>query len=222
MDLKNLKGIEIKEGNVIKLEDSFDNILFDIKKIIPIDLGLSVQWANCNVGTTLPYESGLYFQWGDTKGWTKEDIEQGNKSFNFDSYKFTNDSGKTFNKYKEKGLFLEPEDDAVTVNMGDEWRMPTEDETNELLKLSRKWVNKNGINGYEFTGKNGKKLFIPATGYVKDNTINSENSEGLVWTSNICSGNVKQGKLFYFYNGGGQNFCLLDRSYGLTIRGVKK
>ena len=36
-----------------------------------VDLGLpsGTKWATCNVGATSPEESGLFFQWGDTKGY---------------------------------------------------------------------------------------------------------------------------------------------------------
>lgn len=33
----------------------------------PIDLGLSVLWANYNVGASNPEEDGDYFAWGETQ-----------------------------------------------------------------------------------------------------------------------------------------------------------
>lgn len=35
-----------------------------------VDLGLSVKWANCNLGATTPEEYGTYFAWGETEGVT--------------------------------------------------------------------------------------------------------------------------------------------------------
>ena len=35
-----------------------------------VDLGLSVKWADRNVGATSPEHYGSYFQWGDTEGFT--------------------------------------------------------------------------------------------------------------------------------------------------------
>ena len=35
-----------------------------------VDLGLSVKWADKNVGATSPEEYGSYFQWGDTNAYT--------------------------------------------------------------------------------------------------------------------------------------------------------
>ena len=50
-----------------------------------IDLGLpsGLLWAKCNVGATTEDEAGLYFQWGDIKGYTKEEIEAGKKNIQF-------------------------------------------------------------------------------------------------------------------------------------------
>ena len=33
-----------------------------------IDLGLSVKWADCNVGAENPWDAGRYFLWGDPSG----------------------------------------------------------------------------------------------------------------------------------------------------------
>ena len=41
-----------------------------------VDLGLpsGKKWAKCNLGASSEEEYGLYFQWGDTVGYTKEQI----------------------------------------------------------------------------------------------------------------------------------------------------
>ena len=38
-----------------------------------IDLGLpsGTKWASCNVGASKPEEFGLYFAWGETQGYTR-------------------------------------------------------------------------------------------------------------------------------------------------------
>ena len=35
-------------------------------EIVAVDLGLSVKWANCNIGANNPHEYGDYFAWGET------------------------------------------------------------------------------------------------------------------------------------------------------------
>ena len=104
-----------------------------------VDLGLPSQlkWAKCNIGANSEEESGLYFQWGDTQGYTAEQVgnSEGLKAFNWADYKFSIDgSDSNFSKYNrsDSKTVLDPEDDAAHVNMGGNWRMPTFDEYKEL------------------------------------------------------------------------------------------
>ena len=105
-----------------------------------IDLGLPSRllWADRNIGATTPEESGLYFQWGDTQGYTAEQVGSGGgqKYFDWSDYKFSIDgSSSNFSKYNktDSKTVLDPEDDAAHLNMGGNWRMPTFDDFKELL-----------------------------------------------------------------------------------------
>ena len=105
-----------------------------------VDLGLPSQlkWAKYNIGATNEEEAGLYFQWGDTQGYTAEQVGDGEglKKFDWASYKFSIDgSNSNFSKYNasDSKTVLDPEDDAAHVNMGGNWRMPTFEEYKELL-----------------------------------------------------------------------------------------
>ena len=104
-----------------------------------VDLGLPSGnlWAKYNIGATSEKESGLYFQWGDTQGYTAEQVGDGEglKAFNQEDYKFSiNGLIYNFSKYNktDNKTVLDPEDDAAHVNMGGNWRTPTEDEFIEL------------------------------------------------------------------------------------------
>ena len=105
-----------------------------------VDLGLPSQlkWAKCNIGATSEEEAGLFFQWGDTQGYTAEQVGEGEglKAFDLATYKFLIDGveWKGFSKYNasDSKTVLDPEDDAAHVNMGGSWRMPTENEFIEL------------------------------------------------------------------------------------------
>lgn len=46
-----------------------------------IDLGLpsSLLWVDRNIGASSPEESGLYFHWGDTQGYTAEQVGDGGR-----------------------------------------------------------------------------------------------------------------------------------------------
>ena len=104
-----------------------------------VDLGLpsNIKWAKCNVGASTPEETGLFFQWGDTQGYTAEQVGngEGKKAFSWGDYKFSVDgSPSNFSKYNETDVktVLDLEDDAVRANMGGNWRMPTLDDYKEL------------------------------------------------------------------------------------------
>ena len=104
-----------------------------------IDLGLpsGILWADRNIGAATPEDSGLYFQWGDTQGYTAEQVGDGEglKAFSWADYKFSIDgSSSNFSKYNasDSKTVLDPEDDAAHVNMGGNWRMPTFEDYKEL------------------------------------------------------------------------------------------
>ena len=104
-----------------------------------VDLGLPshLKWAKCNIGANSEEESGLYFQWGDTQGYTAEQVGNGEglKAFAYADYKWSVDgSPSNFRKYNasDKKTVLDPEDDAAHVIMGGNWRMPTFEEYKEL------------------------------------------------------------------------------------------
>ncbi len=135
-----------------------------------VDLGLSVMWATCNVGTTIPEDYGDYFAWGETMPKTEYNV------FNYKYYKVRNPRDArdciqtkycTEKKYGivDNKTVLELEDDAAHVNWGGDWRMPTEEEFDELIKKCT-WFRtiKNGIYGFDVTGPNGKSIFLPAAG----------------------------------------------------------
>lgn len=104
-----------------------------------IDLGLpsGALWADKNIGAATPEDVGLYFQWGDTQGYTAEQVgnEEGQKGFRWADYKWSIDGSSTnFSKYNalDSKTVLDPEDDVAHAIMGGNWRMPTFEEWKEL------------------------------------------------------------------------------------------
>lgn len=129
-----------------------------------IDLGLSVKWASCNLGTSKPEGYGSYYAWGMTKPLEKQDEAK-------------------VGKYT-KGSTLNPADDAAMVKLGGKWRMPTKEEMDELKnKCKHKWTKVNGVNGCRFTGPNGKSIFIPAAGYYVDGSYIFVGIDGSCWSA---------------------------------------
>lgn len=157
---------------------------------VAVDLGLpsGTKWANMNVGATSPEDPGLYFQWGDTVGYTIEelqnnDIVSGMNDFNnyFDGTPVTG-----FKKYdKNKLLRLESSDDAASVHMGGSWRMPTSEELNELFNMTTKTRYDEDWN--EITSSNPRPGSVK---YVKFNSRYNDNSI-VFWYSGECDGVYK-------------------------------
>lgn len=159
-----------------------DELLFDINGYEYVDMGEVGIWAKYPIGVSdwnTWKNDILYFQWGDTEGYTVQQIEDGEKNFVWRSYKFGGDDrgGQTKYNSSDNLTILESEDDAAHVNMGGAWRMPTVEEFQKLVDLCDNKITTNyegtGIAGTIFTLKNdsSKKLFIPKTGRYVANTV---------------------------------------------------
>lgn len=192
-----------------------------------VDLGLpsGTLWATCNVGASKPSDFGLYFQWGDTKGYTKEQvgIEEEQKAFTWADYKYSiKGTSQFFTKYKKKDETLELEDDAANVHMGGNWHMPTPTQIQELIdNTTSEWIEQDGVNGRLFASKKdvSKSIFIPAAGYAWNGFVHFRECIGYVWSCMLDK----------YYNGSwGLDFdsegtSLYDsggRYNGVSIRGV--
>ena len=192
-----------------------------------VDLGLpsGTLWATCNVGASKPSDYGLYFQWGDTQGYTADQVGTGDEQMYFDwsDYKFSIDEGNSnFTKYTTTGATLELEDDAAHANMGGDWHMPTSEQIQELLdNTTTAWTTQDDVNGRLFTSTkdNSKSIFIPAAGIAQRGLIQGSEGCGSVWSSMLNTDYVGNGQHLYFYS---DNVHLYDRHRycGHSVRGV--
>ena len=193
--------------------------------MIPVDLGLpsGKMWAKGNLGADNEEESGLYYQWGDTQGYTKEQI--GNpKQFNWANYKWGIDgSSSNFSKYNstDSKTVLDLEDDAVYAELGGNWKMPTHEDWQELYNnTSREWTQVNGVNGYKCTASNGNYIFLPAAGYGAGSSLGDEGSRGYVWSSSLYSVGSSNAFGCYFSSSWfGPDYGNI-RYIGFSVRGV--
>ena len=138
------------------------------QKLKALDLGLSVKWANMNVGASSPEEYGDYFAWGEVK--TKRYYGDYSGYTHFDDKRF-----HKYNYYHYKGsevdslIVLQKDDDVATERMGSRWRMPTADEVEELLTKCNFTPGKlNGAKGLFVTSRDTTverdTLFLPLAG----------------------------------------------------------
>ena len=190
-----------------------------------VDLGLpsGTLWATCNIGASKPVDYGLYFQWGDTKGWTKKQVGK-YKQFSWKDYKFSIDgSYSNFSKYATIGSTLELEDDAVHANMKGDWHMPSHKQIMELIyNTMNTWTTQDEVNGMKFTSKkdSSKFIFIPAAGYAYDGSDFNCGTNGFIWSSMSSKDSVGSGQILGVYLGGAYPGSLSSRYYGFSVRGV--
>lgn len=162
-----------------------------------VDLGLSVLWANANIGANGIYEKGDYYAWGESS--TKSSYTLDNY---FDYYIEVKEGGyvhRGFKQFNKAGLSLiGTEYDTAHNIMGGNWRMPTSDEYNELITkcelTATNLKNENGnplkdeegnilLNYVEVVGPNGQKIVFPFGGRKEaDDYIKRE---GFYWTANM-------------------------------------
>ena len=190
-----------------------------------VDLGIpsGTKWATMNVGASKPSDFGLYFQWGDTVGYTADQVGK-DKQFTWSDYKFTIDidgSSSNFSKYNTAGESLELADDAANANMGGSWHMPSPTQLEELTaNTTTAWTTQDGVNGKLFTSKkNGKSIFVPAAGFAWDGSLYLSGGYGDVWSSVLSTGGVFGGRDLYFYSGYA-HLGNSSRYSGLSVRGV--
>ncbi len=162
-----------------------------------VDLGLpsGLLWAKYNMGTDSQTEIGDYYAWGETSP---------NKKFYFIStykyYETTISKILEILKYSEKDwkTVLELEDDAANANLGVGYRIPTQEDWQELLD-NCKWEaftttlsviidpsQKKVITRWKVTGPNGKYIILPATVGSRADGLNvSPNYDTYYTTANL-------------------------------------
>ena len=179
-----------------------------------VDLGLpsGTLWATCNVGATSPEQAGLYFAFGETTGYSAEQVKKGERSFDSASY--------TAPSVSEN---LNIEQDAAHVNLGGNWRMPTKTECQELIdNCNVVWTddyNGTEVAGCIFTSKvNGNSVFLPAAGLCYDSSVVEVGSDGHYWSTSGLSSSRAWGLRFYCDNLY-MNYYYY-RFYGQPVRGV--
>ena len=194
-----------------------------------VDLGLSVKWANMNVGASKPEDYGDYFAWGETKP---------KKNYDWSTYTLCNGSSSTMTKYCNSSSYgtvdnkttLELVDDAAHSNWGGTWRMPTNEEWSELsTNCTWTWTTQNSVKGYLVKGPNGNSIFLPATGWrSKENLFgiigDAPNDYGYnctYWSSSLYS-RACNARVFNFGSIGHGTGYDNNRCRGCCVRPVTK
>ena len=189
-----------------------------------VDLGLpsGLLWATCNVGADSPEDYGDYFAWGETQ--PKSDYSWSTYQYCMGSYntltKYCNNSSEGYNGFTDNLTTLLPEDDAATANWGSDWRMPTEEEWQELLdNTAVTWTTQNGVNGCLFTASNGNSLFLPAAGHRGNSSLYEAGALGEYWSSSLSD--YSNSAWHLYFNSGNYSICSYSRYLGVSVRPVR-
>ena len=181
-----------------------------------VDLGLSVNWATCNLGATTPYEFGTYYAWGEIT--PKLEYTKENYKYYEGNYKYRNIGSDI-----KSSAF-----DAVSYSWSKRWRMPSKAECQELIsRCEWIWTSMNNIFGYMIKGPNGNTIFLPASGSYN---FNKTHELGLYWTSTYNGDNSMYGEgasafsfgIYKPYNSSHARLYInkSERYQGYTIRPV--
>jgi hypothetical protein len=202
-----------QEINSIKTDSTSNNS--DTHEYVDLGLPSGTLWATTNIQDADGNE--LYFAWGETQGYTAEQVGTV-KNFNWEDYEF----GNNLSKYNESDgkTVLDAADDAATANWGSDWRMPTEEEFEELTENTiTAWTQVDGVNGVLFTSKaNTNTLFFPVIGKAASSEISSE-SYGFCWSASLDEDFYDAWILVFGDGYSGQDFNL--RSNGCSVRPVR-
>ena len=189
-----------------------------------VDLGLpsGILWATENIKDANGNE--LFFAWGETQGYTAEQVGA-DKNFTWDDYKFGTQDALTKYNGTDKKTVLDSADDAATFNWGERWKMPTQEQFQELIdNTNHEWVEIDGVWGAKLTSKvegyTDKFLFFPAVGSAGGGKVNEVGGSGYYWSASLVAKYVSRAWYFYF-NDGSHVLNNVSRYYGYSVRPVR-
>lgn len=207
-------------NSVVVTGDAIVNVV-GVEIPLYVDLGLpsGLLWAQGNIckssngnyyiGEETDY--GCYFSWGNTVGYNSDE------GYPFDNSSYNSTPGASLT------TDISAINDAATVNLGTSWRMPTNDETVEMVNnTDRQWATINGITGFKFMKKSDHSvyIFMPTAGSIRNGSPYNVASSGYYWLSTIWQSNTRYGCNVNFSGGGLTIPSNGYRYYGFTIRPV--
>lgn len=207
------------------------------KDVVPqmVDLGLSVKWAEFNLGASKEDEYGDYYQWGGTAVVTDMSIMLDWENCPYHSGKDEKAGWTKYNNNPAYGtadnkVVLQVEDDAAYCRLGGNWHTPTESEWMEL-KNNCGWsytenYKNTGAKGWivtsRKTGYTDKYIFLPAAGCRVSKGDVARGEFGYYWSSTLDLSNPSSARQFSFTTTNVSSMQNNRRYVGTPIRPVAK
>lgn len=227
--IANVTSVTFDEEGGGEVNPDPDPVLTDAEAV---DLGLpsGTLWASCNVGAKTPADYGDYFAYGETKpksSYTKKNYSWyinydstcgNNPKLEYETVTYDLGGGETTTL-----LVLKQENDAASVNMGAEWRMPNSMQASELLEeCTWQYAAYGDVRGLLVTGPNGNCLFFPMAGRkdMSDEGEYAVGTNGYYWTNT----SDEHDQYSYYIGMTPTPYETVEttmRYYGRTIRAVK-
>ena len=134
-----------------------------------VDLGLpsGLLWSKWNLGGKKVGDGGDYYAWGELEPKT---------NFTKRNYRFFNEDPIHYSKYNayDKLDVLKSEDDVATQKLGKWYRLPSDEDWQELLDnctwepITTTVLTETIVAGWKVKGKNGNEIVLPSTGFYND------------------------------------------------------
>lgn len=217
-----------------QLDDSNNQIsimskALNVPEFVDLDLPSGNKWMKCNIGAKKETDYGLYFQFGDTVGYSAEDMKaratwencpgNGGKSTASSTDLYAWDS-----KYIDNDIdYLKPCVDAAYVHTNGVARMPTFADCGELVEnIDSEFVtnfNGSNINGFKCMSKkdHSKYIFLPASGIILKGRIINQSSA--LWSARTYG--AEDIRTIVFNNNDKEiDYATCGRNLGLCIRGI--
>lgn len=200
-------------------------------QFVDLDLPSGTLWMDRNIGAKKETDYGLYFQFGDTVGYSADDMKtratwkncpgnNGNESANEESLTAWDEKHLT-----NRALNLDV--DATYMCTKGVATLPISAQCEELFSaLDYEFVtnfNGSGINGLKCMSKkdHSKYIFLPASGTISSGGVWDRGAYGCFWRKYRYKDDILKGDAMTFRLSDNQIYPSLHYRYeGLCIRGV--
>ena len=238
----NFSAISLAAGKTYDLEISVTDA--PSQNAPYVKMGDGLRWAAWNVGATSLGQNGEYYAWAEVapKGsyaqgtyiWQQPGIDL---FYNITKYTFADGNDLGANWYSGEVFVGDGKtdfadyayaDDAARRNWGRSWRTPTPAEWQWLAdNCTWEWQTDylgTGTKGMLVTstvaGFAGNSIFLPAAGYLRNESCYSYGTEGAYWSSSLSENDVTYAKYLDFDKTSGPSMTTSTRYRGFSVRPV--